>query len=230
MAFPKRIGVLLCGSGTRDGSEIHEATLTLLAIDRAGGEAVCFAPSGPQRFVRNHLTGAEERESRDMLVESARIARGKVRDVKEAKAANLDALIIPGGEGTALNLSNFLLAGTGCQVCADVARLVKEMVGAKKPVGAVCLAPATLARALQDMGVKATITIGTDAEVAGKIEAMGHRHERCAPTGCVVDREHRIVTTPAYMTAQSIGEVWQGVEKLVAAVFEMMPGADRQST
>lgn len=222
MPSKKRIGVLLCGSGHRDGSEIHEATLTLLAIDRAGGEAVCFAPRGPQRFVRNHLNGAEEGESRDMLVESARIARGSVRDVTEAKAPDLDALIIPGGAGAGTNLSNFLLAGTECQVCADVARLIKEMVGAKKPVGAICIAPATLARTLQDMGVRATITIGTDAEVAQKVEAMGHRHESCPPTACVVDREHRIVTTPAYMTARSIGEVAAGIEKLVGAIFEMM--------
>lgn len=217
----KRVGVVLSGCGHRDGSEIHEATLTLLAIDRAGAEAVCFAPKGAQRFVRDHLTGADASEPRDILVESARIARGNIRDITEARVSDLAALIFPGGQGAGVNLSNFLLAGAQCQVCADVSRLIREMVAAKKPIGAICIAPATLARVLQDAGVKATITIGTDESVARQIEEMGHKHERCPATNCVVDKQNKIVTTPAYMNAKSIGEVWQGVEKLVNAVIGM---------
>lgn len=221
MKTRKRIGVLLCGCGHRDGSEVHEATLALLAIDRAGAEAVCFAPRGAHRSVRDHYTGKDSGETRDMLVESARISRGDIRELKDAKAFDLGALIIPGGQGAALNLSTFLIDGTSCSVRDDVSKLVKDMVAAGKPVGAVCIAPATIAKILGDAGISATITIGTDEGVAAQIESMGHKHEKCPPTNCCVDRQNRIVTTPAYMTAKSIGEVWQGVEKLVDAVVEM---------
>lgn len=222
MAGKKRIGVLLCGCGHRDGSEVHEAACTLLAIDRAGGEAVCFAPKGPQRFVRDHLTGKDTSDKRDVLMESARIARGQIRDVSLARASDVDALIIPGGQGAALNLSTFLIDGLSGSVHPEVSRLIGEMVGAKKPVGAVCIAPATLGLVLKNLGVKATLTIGTDDKVASQIERMGHRHEKSPATNCVVDGENRIVTTPAYMNAKSIGEVWAGVEKLVAAVMGMI--------
>lgn len=221
MADQKRIGVVLCGSGHRDGSEIHEATLTLLAIARAGAKALCFSPSGPQRFVRDHLTGRETAERREMMAESARIARGEVQDLARAKAAELDGMIIPGGQGAALNLSTFLTDGPSCTVHPELARLVREMHEACKPIGAICIAPATLGRALQMAGLSATMTIGSDAAVARQIEEMGHRHEPCQPTSCVVDREQRIVTTPAYMTAASIGEAWEGIEKLVGALLDL---------
>lgn len=217
----KRVGVVLCGCGHRDGSEVHEATLALLAIDRAGAEALCFAPTGNTASVRDHLTGQEAPGRRSMLVESARIARGRIADISTASAFNLDALVIPGGQGAALNLSSYLADGVNCSVLPEVARIVGEMVKAGKPIGAICIAPATLARALQKLGVAATMTCGTDQEVAKAIGAMGHRHVECAAAECVVDHEHKIVTTPAYMNATSIGEVWQGIEKLVNAVMEM---------
>lgn len=217
----KRIGVLLSGCGHRDGSEVHEAALTLLALDLAGAEAACFAPSGAQRFVRNHLTGADEGGRRDILIESARIARGKVRDIKEARAEELSGLVIPGGTGAGTNLSTFLIEGAACSVNADAVRLIRDVHRAGKPIGAICIAPAALARVLQEIGSHATMTIGTDASVARQIEGMGHRHEDCEAAGCIVDREKKIVTTPAYMNAKGIGEVWEGVRKLVAAVMEM---------
>ena len=215
----KRIGVILCGSGHRDGSEIHEATLALLAIGRAGAEAICFAPRGAQQRVCDHVTGKEVDDRRDMMTESARIARGRIRDLALAHAADLDAVVIPGGQGAAINLSTFSADGERCTVHPELARLVREMVEAGKPVGAMCIAPAALAKALQQAGVSAVLTIGTDAGVAKTIEAMGHRHESCPATDCVVDRERKIVTTPAYMVATSIGEIWAGAEKLVAALM-----------
>ena len=217
----KRIGVVLCGCGHRDGSEIHEATLTLLALDMAGAEAVCLSPAGNTRFVRDHLTGGELPERREMICESARIARGNIQDLANASASELDGLIIPGGQGAALNLSSYLADGVNCTVDPALARIVGEMTAAGKPIGAICIAPATLARALQEAGISATLTAGTDEAVARDLETMGHHHERCAPTECVIDRKHRIVTTPAYMNAGSIGEVWKGVSKLVDAVIEM---------
>lgn len=217
----KRIGVLLCGCGHRDGSEVHEATLTLLAIDLAGAQSVCLAPSGNTRFVRNHLTGENVNDKRSQIVESARIARGNIKDLSSVSADELDALIIPGGQGAALNLSTFLIDGTDCSVLPDLSRIITEMARAEKPLGAICIAPATLARALQKAGISATLTCGTDADMARAIENMGHKHKNCEPSDCVVDRDKKIATTPAYMSATSIGEVWQGISKLVKAVVEM---------
>jgi enhancing lycopene biosynthesis protein 2 len=217
----KKVGVILCGCGHRDGSEVHEATLALLALDQAGAEAVCFAPAGNTLFVRDHLTGRDVNGTRNMIVESARIARGKIRDLATASIEELDALIIPGGQGAALNLSNFLVDGVDCSVLPDVSRIISGMAKAGKPIGGICIAPATIARVFQQEGMSATITCGTDAEVASKYEAMGQRHENCAPTECVIDRERKVVSSPAYINAKTIGEVWQGVQKLVTAVLEM---------
>jgi len=140
----KKIGVVLSGCGVYDGSEIHEAVLTLLAIDRQGSEAVCMAPS--MEFpVTNHLTSQETAEKRDVLVESARIARGRIRDIKGVTAADLDAIVFPGGFGAAKNLCNFAMKGAAASVNPEVARLLKEMAVAKKPIGAVCIAPALIA-------------------------------------------------------------------------------------
>lgn len=217
----KRIGVLLSGCGHRDGSEIHEATLTLLAIEQTGHEAVCIAPDGPQRLVMNHLTGEVRSEQRDIRIESARIARGKVRDAAKTTASDFDALIIPGGQGAALNLSTFLADGVNCEVEKDVKRLILETIHAKKPLGAICIAPTTVAKALEGSGVTATLTVGNDSKVAGQIQQMGAKNEHCVPTECVIDRENRIVSTPAYMNAKNIAEVWTGIDKLVHAIAEM---------
>src|SRR5512140_2033434 len=146
MAKP-RIGVILSGCGVYDGAEIHETVLTLLALDRAGAEAVCLAPDIPQFHVVNHLTGqAAAGESRNVLVESARIARGAVRDVAGAKASEFDALVLPGGFGAAKNLSTFASKGDSCEVDPGVARLVREVHALGKPVGAMCIAPVLLAK------------------------------------------------------------------------------------
>lgn len=217
----KRIGILLAGCGHRDGSEIHEATFALLAIEQLGHEPVCIAPDGPQRLVMNHLTGEVRSEQRDVRIESARIARGKVRDAARTTANDFDALIIPGGQGAALNLSTFLADGVNCEVEKDVKRLVLETVRAGKPLGAICIAPATVAKALEGSGVTSTLTVGHDNKVAAQIQQMGAKHETCVPTECIIDRENKIVTTPAYMSAKNIAEVWTGIDKLVHAICEM---------
>ncbi|PIU54817.1 MAG: isoprenoid biosynthesis protein ElbB, partial [Deltaproteobacteria bacterium CG07_land_8_20_14_0_80_38_7] len=163
-----------------------------------------------------------ENESRNMIFESARISRGKMRELSTVKTSDIDALIIPGGQGAALNLSDFLFKGVNCQVEKETKRLILEMIKAKKPIGAICIAPATLAKALEKSGISAKLTIGNDKDVAAKIEQMGARHEVCSVSECVVDHENKIVTTPAYMMAKNVGEVWAGIEKLVKAVIEMM--------
>jgi enhancing lycopene biosynthesis protein 2 len=222
MANRKRIGVVLSGCGHRDGSEVHEATLTLLAISAAGAEAICFAPQGDQLFVRNHLTGEDDIEVRDVLVESARIARGSIRELSEARADDLDAMIMPGGQGAALNLSTFLVDGLSAKVNPELTRLVGEMFVAEKPIGAICIAPVTLGLALRTARVIATLTVGVSCGVSEEIERMGHDHVLCAVDDCVVDARNKIVTTPAYMVeGVGINDVWQGIGKLVSEIINM---------
>lgn len=216
----KKIGVVLSGCGVYDGSEIHEAVFTLLAIDQAGCEAVCMAPDTPLATV-DHLKGQPDGSSRNVLVESARIARGRIRDIKEMTAADLDAVIFPGGFGAAKNLCDFAMKGSGATVNPEVARLLKEMYEAKKPIGAICIAPALLAAAL-GRDVAPTVTIGTDAGTAAEVEKTGARHQDCPVTGLVVDENNRIVTTPAYMLAERISEAYTGIDKCVKAVVGLI--------
>ncbi len=216
----KKIGVVLSGCGVYDGSEIHEAVLTLLAIDRQGCEAVCMAPAGGFA-VTNHLTGQQGGEQRDVLVESARIARGKIRDIKEVKAAELDAIVFPGGFGAAKNLSDFAVKGAVAVVNPDVARLLKEMAAAGKPIGAVCIAPVLLAAVL-GKEYSPAVTIGNDAATAAEIEKAGAKHQECLVNGCVVDRKNKIVTSPAYMLANRISEVAEGIDACVKEVVGLI--------
>ena len=214
-----RVGICLSGCGVNDGAEIHESVLTLLALDQAQAEIVCMAPKGVQTQVIDHASGKKMDEKRDVLIESARIARGKIKDIKQIQADDLDALIFPGGFGAALNLCDFGMAGENCKVHEEVSRLVAEMHKAGKPIGAICIAPALLAKVLGGLNVK--LTIGTDPGTAGKLEAMGAEHVSCPVDGIVVDEKNKIVTTPAYMLANRISEVAQGIEKLVQKTIEM---------
>jgi enhancing lycopene biosynthesis protein 2 len=219
----KKIGVILSGCGVYDGSEIHEAVITLLAIDRAGAEAVCMAPDIDQMHVVNHLTGdVAEAETRNVLVEAARIARGKIRDLAEVKAAHIDALILPGGFGAAKNLCNFAVKGPDCDVNQDVARILREMFAAKKPVAAICIAPAILSKVLGADHVPHELTIGTDAGTAAALSKMGSSHVQCPARDFVVDESIKLVSTPAYMLAGSIAEAAEGIEKTVNALIKLI--------
>ena len=215
-----KVGVVLSGCGVYDGAEIHESVLTLLALDRAGAEVVCLAPDVAQRHVVNHLTGQPaEGETRNVLVEAARIARGKVRDLAGFDPSTLDALVLPGGFGAAKNLSDFAFRGADCEVHPEVARVVRAVHASGKPVGALCIAPVLLAKLLG--GETPKLTIGTDPGTAAAVEKMGGRHVACGGGQAVVDEERRVVTTPAYMLDSSISEVAAGIEKLVAELLRM---------
>ncbi len=219
-----RIGVLLSGCGVLDGSEIHEAVLTLLSLDRAGAEALCMAPDVAQREVANHLTGAPVAgESRNCLVEAARIARGNIRDLATVKAEEIDGLILPGGYGAAKNLSDFATAGEKAKPHPEVARLVLEIARAGKPIGAICIAPATVAAILGKNGIRASLTVGNEKGTAARIVAMGCAHEDRRVRDVCVDRDARVVSTPAYMLATRIGEAAEGIEKLVREVLSLVP-------
>jgi len=216
----KKVGVVLSGCGVYDGSEIQEAVFTLLAIDRCGAQAVCLAPDMELDEV-NHLTGQPTGAKRNVLVESARIARGKIRNIAEVKAADLDAVIFPGGFGAAKNLCNFAVKGADAAIHPEVARLLKEMAAAKKPIGAICIAPALIAATL-GRELKPQLTIGNDQGTAAAIAATGSTHVDCPVTEFVVDRDNRIVSTPAYMLAERISETAEGIEKTVTAVIGMI--------
>ncbi len=216
----KRVGVVLSGCGVFDGSEIHEAVFTLLAVDRNGAEAVCMAPDMEFAEV-NHLTSQETGAKRNVLAESARIARGKIRNIREVQAADLDAVIFPGGFGAAKNLCNFAVKGAEATIHPEVARLLKDMAAARKPICAICIAPALIAATLgKEYAPK--VTIGTDAGTAAAIGQTGSVHVECPVTEFVVDKEHKIVSTPAYMLAQHISEAAEGIEKAVKAAIDLI--------
>ncbi len=215
----KKIGVLLSGCGVFDGAEIHEAVLTLLFLDRAGASVVCMAPDMNQLHVINHLTQQEMDEQRNVLVESARIARGDIRDVATISIDEIDALIMPGGYGAAKNLSDFAVNGPDATVHPQVARLLSEMADRSKPIGAICIAPATLVRALD--GRSPQVTIGNDMGTAAAIDTMGGTHTVCGVAEICVDSKNRIVTTPAYMLGPGIKDVAVGIEKLVDKILSL---------
>jgi enhancing lycopene biosynthesis protein 2 len=182
-----------------------------------------MAPDMDQLHVINHLTGEEVTgETRNVLVEAARIARGDIVDIATVKSGDLDALIFPGGFGAAKNLCDFAVKGIDCSVNPEVLRLTKEMVSAKKPVGVVCIAPALMAKVMGDADVNVNLTIGTDEETASALEGMGATHVSCPVQEFVVDRENKIVSTPAYMLASQISEAAEGIEKLVQEVLSLV--------
>jgi len=219
----KKIGVVLSGCGVYDGAEIHEAVITLLAIDRAGAEAVCMAPNVNQMHVINHLTGEEMKDqTRNVLVEAARIARGNIVDIATVKADDIDALFFPGGFGAAKNLCNFAVKGENCDVHPEVMRLVKEFAQKQKPQGVACIAPTLFAKIYEGESRHPTLTIGNDRDISEKIEKMGSHHQDCAVQDIVVDKENKIVSTPAYMLGQSISEVAEGIEKSVKELVRMI--------
>ena len=218
----KKVGVLLSGCGVNDGAEIHESVITMLALDRAGVEMILMAPNIDQMHVVNHYTGQEMDEYRNVLVESSRIARGNIKDMAEISANDMDALIIPGGFGVAKNLCDYAMAGPDCSINPDVYRLISELKLLNKPIGAICIAPAMMAKILGELDESANMTIGFDETTSKDIEAMGSVHVECQVSEMVVDGEKNLVTTPAYMEAKTIKDAADGIEKLVKQVLSMI--------
>ncbi len=216
----KKVGVLLSGCGVFDGTEIHEAVLTMLALDRVGAQICCMAPDMDQMHVINHLTQQESGEKRNVLIESARIARGEIQNLAKVNASDLDALIMPGGFGAVKNLSDFAVKGPEAVVHPEVKRIIREMTGAGKPVGAICIGPATLTKVLADKSPK--VTIGSDVATAQAINAMGGIHIDLAVEDICIDKKNKLVTTPAYMLGPGIKDVAIGIEKLVNQVVRMI--------
>lgn len=215
----KKVAVILSGCGVYDGSEIYESVITLLRLDQRGATVRCFAPNIAQMHVINHLTGEEMPENRNVLVESARLARGEIKDLSEARAEDFDALIMPGGFGAAKNLSDFATQGAACQVLPAVLELAQSFASSGKPVGMMCIAP-TMAAQIFGPGVVCTLGNDDDPAAAASRE-MGVEHQACEVTEIIEDSKNKLVTTPAYMLAQSISDAASGIYKLVDRVLEL---------
>jgi enhancing lycopene biosynthesis protein 2 len=217
----KKVAVVLSGAGVFDGTEIHESVITLLALDRRGAAVQCLAPDIPQMQVMNHLTGKPTGETRNVLAESARIARGEIKDLAQVDVNDFDAAIFPGGFGAAKNLCDFAVKGPLCSVNPAVETFIKGALKAGKVLGFICIAPALAARVAGSIDLHPDLTIGTDQNTAAALEKMGGRHVPSSVADVVVDEKHKIVTTPAYMLGQRIGEVAEGIDKLVDKVLEL---------
>jgi len=220
--YMKKIGVILAGCGHIDGSEITEAVLTLLAIDKLNAQAIIIAPNANQHHVIDHLSKKEDAQARprNILVESARIARGKIEDLAKIDHNQLDALVLPGGFGAAKNLCNFAFAGANAEVIPSVKNLLLKIHEAKKPIGGICISPAILSLVFGNKGVE--VTVGDDPDTIATVEKMGAKHFIKKVTEVHVDKNLKIVTTPAYMHGNSrIHELAEGIEACVRAVINL---------
>ena len=214
-----KVAVVLSGCGVYDGAEINEAVLTLLNLEQQGASYQCFAPDIDQLHVINHLTGEPvDGESRNVMVEAARIARGNVLDLAGASADDYDALVVPGGFGAAKNLCNFAVAGADMEIQPDFLRVAQAFHQAGKPIGLICIAP-VMAAAICGEGTQCTI--GNDADTAAAIEAMGGQHLDCPVDEARVDASRKMVTTPAYMLAGSVSEAYAGISDCVREVLAL---------
>jgi len=216
----KNVAVILSGCGFLDGAEIHESVLTLLAIENAGAKYQCFAPDKLQAEVVNHLSGkTEPTQSRNILIEAARIARGNILPIQEINPDNFDAIIFPGGFGAAKNLCSFANEGATMSVIPEVLEVAKSFADSHKPAGYICIAPAIISRVY---GSGVALTIGNDQETASALEEMGAHHKNCVVEDIIVDEAHKVVSTPAYMLAQTVSEAHEGISKLVNKVIQMV--------
>lgn len=218
MSSTKKIAIILAGNGVYDGAETTETTMTMLSVMKNGGEYELFAPDMEQHHVVNHLNGEEMNEKRNVLIEAARIARGNIKALSELKMKDFDALMMPGGFGVAKNLSDFALKGADCTVLPDVERVIKETIEQGKPLGALCISPAVVARVLEG----AEVTIGQDKDTAAAIEKMGAKHKNTDHAEIVIDKKYKIASTPCYMLDANVLQIADGAENVTKAVFEMM--------
>ena len=212
----KKFAVILSGCGVYDGAEIHEAVLTLLAIDRAGASYQCFAPDDLQHQVINHATGKETPEKRNVMAESARIARGNIKPLSEFRAAGFDAIIFPGGFGAAKNLCDWAVRGDDCTVNPDVEATIKSMFEAGKPIGAMCIAPVILAKLFKGT----SLTTGNDPASQRFIEKTGNRYTPASHGEVIADKVRKIFTTPCYMLDATISQIAEGTENIVREMMK----------
>ncbi len=218
----KAILVILAGCGAKDGAEIHESVLTLLAIDKAGAQYQCAAPNKNQHHVLNFINNSELPETRNVLIESARIARGNILDLSQVSMNDYAAVILPGGFGVAKNLCSFAFDGAKASIDPEVSRIINEAYDQGKPIGAICIAPALVALALAGKNPDILLTLGTDSSSNHSLEEIGVQAKTCLTTAFVRDDANKIYSSPAYMHGDSrISELEQGINQCVNAVVEM---------
>ena len=216
----KKVAVVLSGCGSRDGSEITEAVSTIIALSEAGAKYVCFAPNENFTVVSHNRPDVDIHEQRNMMTEAARIARGEIHDIRELREKDFDAVVFPGGYGAATHLSSWAKEGANARVHPEVSRIITEFHKAAKPVGAICIAPTLIAKTLGAEGVN--LTIGEDLATSKEIEKTGAHHVKCLVNDYVSDRDHKVLTTPAYMCSGARPhEIFTGIRKLVRELVEM---------
>ncbi len=226
----KKIAVLLHGNGVYDGTEIHEAVLSLLAIAENGGEAICFAPNINQHHVINHTNGEEMNETRNVLIESARIARGNIIDIKDLNVKDIDGLVMPGGFGTAKNLTKWAFDGPEGEIDKDVKRIIKELIVSKKPIVGLCMSPTTIAKALEDKDISVELTVGTTNEnspyeikaISEGMESLGHSAVMKSIKEISFDANSNIITAPCYMMEANIVDVRNNIKQAVDKLFSLL--------
>lgn len=223
------IAVLLSGCGVYDGAEIHESVLTLLALDEQGVSYQVFAPNKNQFHVINHLTGEEMPESRNVLVESARIARGDAKDIKEYQAEDFDGLAIPGGFGAAKNLNQWAISGPEGSIDEDVKQAILDTVKANKPIAALCMGPTVVAKALEGTEYHAQLTVGSTEEaspyeiagISAGMEKIGAKAVMKTIREISVDNQLKIVTAPCYMMEARISEVKKNIDQAIEELLKL---------
>jgi enhancing lycopene biosynthesis protein 2 len=218
----KPVAVILSGSGRADGSEIHESVAALLALSQEGLPVKIYAPDIEQFKVVDHLSGRPSEESRNVLVEAARIARGKIDPLSELNVDDVSAIILPGGLGAASNLWAYAQDGIEGDIEKETYRVLTTAMKQKLPLGFICIAPVLGARIAKECGKSITLTIGSDASTAEDIEALGCKHLISDPNHCVVDKENRVVSAPAYMSAKTVAECYNGIRDLVKEISNMI--------
>lgn len=227
-----KIGVLLSGCGVYDGAEIHESVLALLAIAEQKAEAMCIGINRPQRHVINHLVGEEMAESRNMLIEAARIARGDIRDISTVTAADIDGLVIPGGFGSAKNLTDWAILGPAGEILPEIKQLILDLMELEKPIAALCVSPVVIAKALEGTGKTVSLTLGSDQfptpyDIAGfnaGLKATGMSAVMRANDEIEIDREHKIISAPCYMMETDLPtlrkNIFEAIESMVALITQ----------
>jgi enhancing lycopene biosynthesis protein 2 len=224
------IGVLLSGNGVYDGAEIQEAVLTLLAIDEMGWNAVCISVDKPQHHVINHLTGEVMDESRNMLVEAARIARGQVIRIDEISPADIDALIIPGGFGSAKNFTSWAFDGPAGTILPEVKLLLVNLVNVGKPIVALCVSPVVIAKAFEGSTIHPTLSLGSSSEPSpydiygfnAGLEQTGAVTEERTIREVLIDPVNRIICAPCYMMNARITEIYANINQAMMALNEIL--------
>ena len=214
----KKFAIILAGCGVYDGAEIHEAVMSMYAVVKNGAEYQLFAPDMAQHHVVNHLTGAEMPETRNVLVESARIARGNIKSMAMLNPRDFDALLFPGGFGVAKNLCSYAFEGADCKVIPDIANLIKETISLRKPIGALCISPVLLSSIMGNV----TITVGPNEEDASNVIAMGANHLATKHGEVIIDEKHRLFTTPCYQLKSTIVQIAEGTDNIVKAMLKTM--------